>query len=99
MYRVAGEKFLFAGVAVLIWRLMNFLEHSVYTLIDLQISPGLFTSFLFAFIGVAGLVTLYQMKKMSFKLMISSFLTALFYAGLPVLLQIIFSPIFREIYI
>lgn len=77
LYQAKGEKYLFTGVGVLFWGLLNFLEHSIYSVIDFKISPGLFTSFLLAFIAIVGFFKLFQMEKLSVKLMISSFIFAL----------------------
>jgi hypothetical protein len=99
LYRLAGERFLFAGVGVLLWGILNFLEHGIYSIIDLKVSPAMFTGIVLAGIGAFGLNKLKQLNKFSFRVMAPSFLIALFYAGFPIFLQIVFSPVFKKIFI
>lgn len=99
LYRLVGEKFLFAGTGVLIWGFMNFLEHSIYSIIDLKVSPGFYSSIILAVIAIAGFRKLYHMKKAYLKLFMPSVIIAVIYAGFPIFLQIIFSPIFRRIFV
>lgn len=98
-YRCFGEKLLFAGVAVLFWGILNFLEHSVYSVIDLRVSPGFYSSIILLAIGILGVYKLYQIKRLSFGLIAASLITALVYAGLPVIFQILCSPVFRRIFV
>lgn len=99
LYKVVSDKFLFTGVAALMWGIMNFLEHSIYSILDLKLTPGFYTSIILALVGILGFRKLAQTKQMSFTLLLSSFVTALFYAFFPIVLQIVFSSIFRKIYI
>ncbi|MFZ5987909.1 MAG: HXXEE domain-containing protein [Bacillota bacterium] len=54
-FHFGGEKFLFAGLAVLIWGILNFLEHLFFTLKDKKVSPGIYSGLLLAVIGVLGI--------------------------------------------
>lgn len=99
LYFLFGERLLFTGIAVIIWGLLNSLEHVIYTLVDFKVSPGLFSSILFFMIAVLSYYKLKRLAKFNLRIIVPSIILALLYALLPVALQIIFSPIFRTIFI
>lgn len=50
------------GIGIVIWTFLNSIEHISFSLIDKEISPGLYTATLFLIISVFGFIKLYQMK-------------------------------------
>lgn len=67
------------GIGILLWALMNSIEHILFTIIDIKIAPGLFTAFLFVLISILGLIKLKQEKILNPPLLFKSILIALSY--------------------
>lgn len=67
------------GIGILLWALMNSIEHIVFSLADLKIAPGLFTALLFLIIALLGLIKLKQEKILKPTLLFKSILIALGY--------------------
>ena len=88
IYLLFGEHFLFFGVGVVFWGVLNFLEHLFFTLKDRRISPGMFTSVLFFLIGVLAISKLSQLEILSPRTVLLSTLVAAACAFLPILMQI-----------
>lgn len=99
LYRLGGKRFLWAGTGVLLWGVFNFLEHTIYTIIDSQVSPGFYTGFILLIIAILGIIRLHQMGKLTWRVMLPAFLIALVFAALPAGLQALMGPVFRGIFI
>lgn len=99
IYYLSQKKLLFAGVGVIIWGILNFIEHFVYSIIDSKMSPGLLTSMIFLTIAALSMIKLKKTEKLSIGLLLPSTLVAVVYAGLPVVLQVIFAPYFKGIFV
>jgi hypothetical protein len=98
-YYFGGDNLLFLGGGILVWGLINCLDHLVYTIIDRRVSPGLLTGFIFATFSISGLYKLYLSNMITLTLVIFSVLIGLIYAFLPIVLSIKFNKVFRKIYI
>ena len=99
IYYLSQKKLLFAGMGVIIWGILNFIEHFVYSIIDSKVSPGLLTGMIYLVIAVLSIIKLKKTEKLSFRLLLPSTLAAIVYAGLPVVLQVICAPYFRGIFV
>ena len=67
------------GVGIVIWALMNSMEHIIFSFSDLKASPGLYTAILFLIISVIGLLKLRIDKVLKPALLLRSFLIATCY--------------------
>ncbi len=88
VYRINRDKFLFAGLGIVIWGLLNSINHIVFTIIFLEYSPGLFTGLIFAAFAVLAYRRVREMERLSWKTMVPSILAGLFYWGAPIVLFI-----------
>ena len=88
LYRVNQDRFLFAGLGIIIWGLLNSINHIVFTIIFLEYSPGLFTGLIFAVLAVLAYRRAREMGKLSWRTVVPSILAGLFYWGAPIVLFI-----------
>jgi hypothetical protein len=72
------------GLGILIWGLLNSIEHIVFSIIDLKISPGSFTSILFLAVSIIGFIRLKQDKLLNLPLVLKSILIAMGYWIIPI---------------
>jgi len=88
IYRRNPEKFLPAGLGIVLWGFMNGTSHIIFSLIFREYSPGLLSGLVF--IGIAILVyqRTRQMSLLSTDVVWFSILAALLYWGLPMFLFI-----------
>ena len=72
------------AVAILIWGLLNFFEHFIFTIINFSYAPGLFSGFLFAALAVLGVLRLIREDKFRPPLLLAAFaFQAVFFWILP----------------
>ena len=88
IYRINRDKCLFAGLGIIIWGLLNSINHIVFTIIFLEYSPGLFTGLIFVAFAVLAYQRVREMGKLSWKTVIPSILASFFYWGAPIALFI-----------
>ena len=79
-----SEKYLFMGVGILIWSMMNGLEHIVGSILTSGIVPGFYTGILFIVISIIGFSKLKHESGLTMKLLIVSFLFGLLYWFIPI---------------
>jgi hypothetical protein len=72
-------KYLFFGLGILFWGLMNGMEHIVFSVIDRKIVPGTFTGLFFLIIFIVGILKLFQLREIKLRLLIKSLLIAISY--------------------
>ena len=72
------------GIGILVWGLMNGLEHILFTIIDFKVSPGLFTAILFMMISLLGFIKLYIDKSIRIKLVLQSVIIGIGYWVVPI---------------
>ncbi|MBN2260736.1 MAG: HXXEE domain-containing protein [Clostridiales bacterium] len=72
------------GLGILIWALLNTIEHIVFSIIDLRISPGSYTSILFLVVTLFGFLRLKQEKLLNFPIVLKSILIAMAYWIVPI---------------
>jgi hypothetical protein len=77
------------GVGVLIWGFMNSMEHFVFSVVDIKLSPGFYTSILFFLIAISGFVNLNYNKRMNKFLILKSIGIAFCYWIIPIFLIIV----------
>jgi hypothetical protein len=77
-------KYLHFGVGILIWGIMNSMEHIVFSVFDFNASPGLYTSILFLFIAIIGFINLYLNRHFNKILVLKSILIASLYWIIPI---------------
>ena len=78
-----NEKYLFLGIGILIWSMMNGLEHIVGSILTSSVAPGFYTGLLFLAVSTIGLVKLKYENKLTIKLLAISFLFGLLYWIIP----------------
>jgi len=98
-YQLAGEKALFLGIGILIWGIINSLDHIGYSIIDHKVSPGLFTGFIYLVIAMIGLFSVYATGDLTVIIFLEGIISGLIYAFLPIILSIVFHKIFKKIFI
>ena len=79
IYRINSEKYLPFGMGVLIWGLINGLNHLIFTLVYLVYSPGLFTSIIFIFLAYIGYKQLKKDKLLTMKNVVYSIIIGILY--------------------
>ena len=78
------------GTGVLVWAIMNSLEHIVFSIIDLKISPGFYTALVFLSISLLGFVKLYYDNSLRIKLILQSILIGIGYWVIPIGMILVF---------
>lgn len=99
VYYYDENKFMFIGVGILFWGIINCFDHLVYTIIEQRISPGIFTGFIFGAVSIIGLTKLYLNGELTLILFILSVISGFVYAFLPIVESILFHKKFRKIFI
>jgi hypothetical protein len=84
IYNRNRTKYLPFGLGILIWALLNTIEHIVFSIIDLKISPGSFTSILFLVVTIIGFLRLKQDKLLNTPIVLKSILVAMGYWIVPI---------------
>jgi hypothetical protein len=97
-YLLLGDRFSFIGIGILIWGLINCLDHLIYSILDRKISPGLFTGLLYLIVFLLGFYSLYRSDQLDIVLIIMSVFMGLLYAFVPVLLSYLLSKKFKMIF-
>ena len=77
------------GVGITIWGVINFCEHLFYTIKNYEVSPGTYSSLIFAVLAVLVCWKLRETGNFNFKTAGLSFLCALIYWGLPLIMIIL----------
>jgi hypothetical protein len=95
---VSGDKFNFMGIGILVWGLINFLDHLIYTILDRKISPGLFTGLIYFIVFLLGLFSLCKSYTPNIMFIIMSVIMGMLYAFVPVLLSVLISKKFKIIF-
>lgn len=88
LYLFCGIRFL--GGGILIWGIVNCLEHLAYTIRDRKKSPGLFTGLLFAVDSAAGLLCFSKQNGFGVGFLTASIITGIVLFSVPILLNMVF---------
>jgi hypothetical protein len=91
------REFLFIGIGILFWGIINLIDHLIYTIIDRKRSPGIYTGILFALASIAGIISI--SNKLTTVTIILSLILAIIYIFFPILLSVIFHKRFKDIFI
>jgi hypothetical protein len=83
-YRLDQERFLSAGLGIILWGLMNTLNHVGCSIAFGAIEPGLFTSFIFALIAVLAMRQLRTQGRLSLGLVGLALAWNVLYWGVPI---------------
>lgn len=86
----------FLGLGILIWGILNTLDHLFYTLKDRKLSPGLFTGFIYLAVSICGLISVKD--RLSAMLVALSLVAGVFYGFFPILCCMKFNKRFRAIF-
>ena len=78
------QRFLAFGIGLLIWALVNSLEHIIFTIIDLKISPGFYTAILFLIVSLLGFSKLYIDNSIRVRLVLHAILICIGYWMIPI---------------
>lgn len=88
LYLFCGIRFL--GGGILIWGIINCLEHLAYTVRNRKKSPGLFTGFLFAVDSAAGILNFSRQSGFNAGFLAASAVTGIVLFSVPILLNMVF---------
>jgi hypothetical protein len=88
LYRRSPQRLLPIGLGIVIWGLMTFLGHLVYSIIRLEYSPGLFSGLFFMAVAILVYQRLRQSGELSSATILLSILVALLYWIMPICLFI-----------
>lgn len=89
VYRSNKDRWLPAGLGILVWGFMNsFVAHLTFTFVFLEYSPGILTSLIFVFFAALGLREVREMGRLSWRLALPSVLFGLLYWAVPMVLFI-----------
>ena len=83
-------RFISFGIGILIWSLINSIEHIFFSIIDLQTSPGFYTALVFLSISLLGFVKLYYDNSLRIKLILQSILIGIGYWVIPIGMILVF---------
>ncbi len=86
VYRRDTHKYAYLGLGILVWGVINSLNHLVFSLIFLEYSPGLVTGFSFIFLALLGFQRAKQADLLSKKNVVLSLLFGLLYWLVPIVL-------------
>lgn len=86
VYLIDEEKFFPFGMAIPLWGVLNFLEHTFYTIKNSAVSPGFYSSLLFVLIFILALYTAKNQQKLTKKCMAFSIAMSLSYWFISLLL-------------
>lgn len=92
-----NRTFVFCGVAVLVWGIINFADHCFYTIKDRKISPGLLTGVLFLVNSVTGLSVFINSGSFSAAGMAAGVVTGIILFILPMGLCVVLYGFFEKI--
>ncbi|WP_157949974.1 HXXEE domain-containing protein [Vallitalea okinawensis] len=84
IYRINKEKYLVFGLGIVVWGLLNALNHIIFTVIFLEYSPGLLTGLLFLAYTIMTIFKLKEQDKLSFKIISLSIFIGVIYWVLPI---------------
>lgn len=92
-----NKKFLFLGIGILIWAILNALEHIVGTFMYSRVSPGLFTGLLFLLVAIFGLLKLKRDNVLNKRLVLQSVLASFLFWIIPIGIIILTGNIWLKI--
>ncbi|HNT75072.1 MAG TPA: hypothetical protein PKH77_08645 [Anaerolineae bacterium] len=84
LYRRNREKWLAAGVGIVVWGALNCLNHFVFTGLFLEYSPGLFTGFLFGLMAILAVQRLRDAQLLTWKFALAALGFGVLYWALPI---------------
>lgn len=85
IYRRNKEKYLAVGFGIILWGLMNTLNHVIFSLIYLEYSPGLFTGLLFLVVAHLAFYKLKEHEKFSLRHLLLSCVLGVIYWAVPII--------------
>ncbi len=92
------ENRLYFGLGITFWGVLNFFEHTFYTIKNSAAAPGLFSSLLFVGLAVFVLIQLKRQQLLTGKLVVKSTITAAAYWGISVGLVMVLAPYVARIF-
>lgn len=92
------ENRLYIGLGISFWGVLNFFEHTFYTIKNSAVAPGLFSSLVFVSLAIIVLVLLKRQKLVTGKLVVKSTITAAAYWGISVGLVMVLAPYVARIF-
>ncbi len=84
IFFLKNDKYIYLGIGILFWAMMNSFEHIIGSLIFMKLSPGFFTGLMFLFTSIIGIVTLINKKKITKRVFAASILSAALYWAIPI---------------
>ena len=88
--------YLFIGLGILVWGVINTFDHIFYTIKDRKISPGLYTGSLYLLIAINGFYSI--RTEANYILLIESIITGMIYFFFPVFCSMTFHKHFKTIF-
>lgn len=85
LYTMNKLKFLPLGLGILIWGFFNFLNHTMFSIIFIEYSPGMVSSIVFLLLFVLGIQKLKESKLLDTKQLSLGILSGILYWVLPII--------------
>jgi hypothetical protein len=98
IYNNNRDKNLFLAIGILLWAIMNSMEHIIFTLADLKVTPGFYTAILFLIISVAGFAKLSIDNKLNARIILKSLIAAISYWLVSFTIIILFGTLLMKIF-
>lgn len=96
VYLLGGKATICFGVGILVWGLVNSVEHFFYCIKDRKVEPGIITSFVFLVCGVSGIYTYTHSEYFNVGTMALSVLVGIALFAVAVVLCIAVSKFFKK---
>lgn len=84
-YFVNDKKFLSLGLGILVWGLLNFLNHAIFSIIFIEYSPGLVSGVVFLLLFALGIQKLKESKLLNTKILSLGLLFGILYWVIPII--------------
>ncbi len=91
VYLIDEKRFFPFGMAIPVWGVMNFLEHTFYTIRNAAVSTGFFSSILFVLIFASAVYAAREQQVLTLKRMLHSVAVSVSYWALSLLMVILLS--------
>ena len=86
IFLINETKYYSFGLGISFWGVLNFLEHSFYTIKNLHISPGFYSALLFLVLGISTLYIAVKNNELTRKRIITAIFLSVIYWGISIVL-------------
>ena len=89
---------IFLAYGIILWGIINMLDHMIYSISDQKKSPGIFSGFLYGIVSTAFIIKEINLNRFNIVSAFLGLLVAIILAGLPILLAMGFHKRFKMIF-